>query len=162
MVDGHGTMCLRLSPIGLLMKLRIIVLDLDEGNRELVSSIARIRGHEVLAFAEPYSCPLYSHSECDCPQDQACGDLMIIDTRMLKMTGLEFIRRQRDHGCKGALHNKLVLSTTAGKEEEIRFAKELGCKIIKKPFKVKDILDWIDECEKTIDPNRTLVEFSSG
>lgn len=142
------------------MKLRIIVLDLDKANRDLVSLIARKRGHEVFPFSEPWACPLYADSECYCPEEHACGDLMIIDSRMLKMTGLEFIKRQKEHGCKGATHNKLVLSTTGKKEEELQFARELGCAIIKKPFRIDEVLDWIDECEKDIDPDRKLVDLS--
>ena len=144
------------------MKLRIIVVDMDEYNRCLVSLIAQQRGHEVLSFSEPLTCPIYSDSECSCPEGHACGDLMIIDSRMLKMTGLEFIKRQKDHGCKGATQNKLVLSTAGKRKEDLQLAKELGCEIIQKPFNIVDILSWIDECEKTIDPNRKLVDISKG
>ena len=82
--------------------------------------------------------------------------------RMPKMTSLEFIKKQKDHGCKGATQNKLVLSAAGERKEELQFAKELGCKIIQKPFRIDDLLSWIDECEKTIDPNRKLVDISKG
>ena len=141
------------------MKLRIIVLDMDKSTRDLITIIAQRKGHEVLAFSEPVVCPLYSDLECCCAQDHVCGDLMIIENRMSKMSGLNLIKKQLEGGCKGAAQNKLVLSATARRKEALSFAKELGCFIIMKPFRLEEISKWIDECEKKIDPNRRLAEL---
>ncbi len=84
---------------------------------------------------------------------------MIISNKMAKMSGLKLIKKQLEGGCKGATQNKLVLSTSVRKNREIAFAKELGCKVIMKPFKVSEISEWIDECEKKIDPNRKLADL---
>ncbi|NOR50862.1 MAG: hypothetical protein GQ530_07530 [Desulfuromonadales bacterium] len=141
------------------MKLRIIVLEMDKGIRDLVTIIAQNKGHEVIALPEPVVCPLYSDLDCCCSQDLACGDLMIISNRMAKMSGLKLIKQQLEGGCKGAAQNKLVLSTSARKSREFSFAKELGCKVLMKPFKLSEISAWIDECEKKIDPNRKLADL---
>ena len=141
------------------MKLRIIVLDMDESTRHLISIIAQKKGHEVIALSEPVVCPLYSDLECCCSQDHACGDLMIIENRMAKMSGLSLIKKQLEGGCKGASQNKLVISSSVRKDEEVSFAKELGCKILMKPFRVSEISKWIDECEKKIDPSRKLADL---
>jgi DNA-binding response OmpR family regulator len=141
------------------MKLRIIVLDMDEGMRDLVTTIAQNKGHEVLALPEPINCPLYSDLDCCCSQNLACGDLMIISNRTAKMSGLKLIKKQLEGGCKGATQNKLVLSTSVRENREFSFAKELGCKVIMKPFKISEISEWIDECEKKIDPNRKLADL---
>ena len=141
------------------MKLRIIVLDMDESIRELVTMIAQNKGHEVIASSEPIVCPLYSDLDCCCSQALACGDLMIISNRMAKMSGLKLIKKQLEGGCKGATQNKLVLSTSMRKSREFSFAKELGCKVLMKPFKISEISAWIDECEKKIDPNRELADL---
>ena len=138
------------------MKLRIIVLDMDKSTRDLISIIAQKKGHEVVALSEPVVCPLYSDLDCSCSQEHACGDLMIISNRMAKLTGLHLIKKQIEGGCKGASQNKLVLTTSANKAEEFSYAKDLGCKIMMKPFRVQEISSWIDECEKNIDPNREL------
>lgn len=142
------------------MKLRIFIFDLDKSLRDLVAIIARNKGHEVLAFPEPSACPIYSAQDCTCPQNHACGDLMIIDSRMLKMSTIDFIRKQIDSGCKGATQNKLILSTTGSNEEELQAAEEIGFRLMRKPFKVEDISDWIDECEKRINPDRELAELN--
>ncbi len=141
------------------MKLRIIVLDMDDDIRELVTLIAQKKGHEVLALPEPIVCPLYSDLDCCCSQNSACGDVMIISNRMAKMSGLKLIKKQLDGGCKGAVQNKLVLSTSTRKSREFSFANELGCKVLMKPFKVSEISSWIDECEKRIDPKRKLADL---
>lgn len=142
------------------MKLRVFVFDLDNSLRDLLTILVRGKGHEVLAFPEPSACPLYSESDCTCHQEYACGDLMIIDSRMRKMSTIDFIQKQVDHGCKGATQNKLVLSTTGSKEEELQRAVKMGFKLMKKPFILKEISDWIDECGKRIKPNRKLVELN--
>lgn len=141
------------------MKLRIIVLDMDESIRDLVTMIVQNKGHEVIALPEPTVCPLYSDLDCCCSQDLACGDLMIISNRMAKMSGLKLIKKQLEGGCKGATQNKLILSTSVRKSRELSFAKELGCKVLMKPFKISEISAWIDECEKRIDPNRKLADL---
>lgn len=144
---------------GCKMKLRIIVLDMDESIRDLVTIIAQNKGHEVIALPESVVCPLSSDLDCSCSQDLACGDLMIISNRMAKMSGLKLIRKQLEGRCKGATQNKLVLSTSVRKSRETAFAKDLGCKVIMQPFKIKEISAWIDECEKRIDPNRKLADL---
>lgn len=141
------------------MKLRIIVLDTDKDIRDLVTMIVQNKGHEVIALPELTVCPLYSDLDCCCSQDLACGDLMIISNRMAKMSGLKLIKKQIEGGCKGATQNKLVLSTAVRKSRELSFAKELGCKVLMKPFKISEISAWIDECEKRIDPNRELADL---
>jgi CheY-like chemotaxis protein len=142
------------------MKLRILVFDLDESLRQLLSIIARGNGHEVLSFPEPSACPLYTDSGCRCPRDAVCGDLVIIDNHMLKMSAMGLLRKQLENGCKVAVHNKLVLSTSGSDQEELRIAKEMGFTLLNKPFKLKEISEWIDGWEKRIDPNRKLVEIS--
>jgi DNA-binding response OmpR family regulator len=141
------------------MKLRIIVLDMDENIRDLVTMIVQNKGHEVIALPEPMVCPLYSDLDCCRSQDLACSDIMIISNRMAKMSGLKLIKKQLEGGCKGATQNKLVLSTSIRESREFSYAKELGCKVLMKPFKISEISAWIDECEKRIDPNRKLADL---
>ena len=84
---------------------------------------------------------------------------MIISNRMAKMSGLNLIKKQLEGRCKGATKNKLVLSSSVRKDREFSFAKELGCKVLMKPFKVSEVSAWIDECEMKIDPKRKLADL---
>jgi hypothetical protein len=78
---------------------------------------------------------------------------------MTKMSGLKLIKKQLENGCKGASQRKQVLSSSARKDEDFSFAKELGCKILMQPFRVSEISKWIDECEMSTDPNRKLADL---
>jgi DNA-binding response OmpR family regulator len=140
----------------LTMRLRITVLDIDESIRKLITVIAESKGHEVVARTEPDECPLYSDDEQRCTKGHACTDLLIISNKMMKMSGPKLISKQLDHGCKCSSQNKLVLSTTTRRTREFTFAEKQGFKVIMKPFRVSEISDWIDECEKRIDPKRKL------
>jgi CheY-like chemotaxis protein len=144
--------------IGSPMKLRAIVIDDNEEIRSVISSIMELWGYEVLSSPEPLVCPVYLDSECPCPYDYACMDVLITDNRMPKMTGLDFIENQTRNGCKAIVRNKAVISGNWA-EEELEHAKRLGCQIFNKPFKVEQITKWLDECEKRIDPNRELAEL---
>jgi hypothetical protein len=60
------------------------------------------------------------------------------------------IRNQAAGGCKVMMSNKLVLSTSMTKKE-LHLAEELGCRISKKPFKIEEVLLWLDECAAKMD-----------
>ena len=138
------------------MKIRVLVFDDDEHVRSLVSSILLQRGYEVHQFSEPGSCPLYLEGKCPCPESHTCGDIIITDVNMPKVTGLELIENQIRRGCKvrhfgvmsGVLSNSVV-----------KHAIELGCKIFKKPFEINKLRDWLDQCEKSLNSSRKLWDW---
>jgi CheY-like chemotaxis protein len=140
------------------MKLRAFVFEDNEGLRRMISSILGRRGYEVFSYSEPLFCPIYLDRECPCPEDFACGDIFITDNSMPNVTGLEFIENQIRHGCKAIEKNKAL---TSGKwtEAELERAKTLSCKTFQKPFRTNELLSWLDECEKRIDPNRKLSDL---
>ena len=138
------------------MRLRIIVFEDDEPIRVLLHAAISRLGHEVLVFSDPLACPLYLNDDCDCPQEHPCGDLLITDNQMPRMTGLEFIRRQVERGCKGVAANKAVLSAT-WTEAQRQEAAELGCRIVKKPFDLSALTEWIREREAVIAQIRQVV-----
>ena len=140
------------------MRLRIIIFEDDQIARELlVLAISRL-GHEVLAFADPLACPLYTLDDCSCSQQHPCGDLLISDNRMPRMTGLEFIRRQSEQGCKGVAANKVLFSGSWTEAQRLE-AQRFGCKILGKPFSLEELLAWIREREASINPNRQLADL---
>jgi CheY-like chemotaxis protein len=139
------------------MKLRAVVIDDNEQVRSVISSIMELRGYEVLSSPEPPACPVYLDSECKCPYEYECMDILITDQRTPRMTGLDFIENQARNGCKAIVKNKAVISGN-WTDEELEQAKSLGCQVFNKPFKVEEIAKWLDECEKRINPNRKLAE----
>ncbi len=140
------------------MKYRVIVIEDDASCRMLLTAILEQRGYEVLSFSDPCACPLYVDPQCECLHEHACGDFLVTDNRMPKMTGLEFVDRQENRGCKGIIHNKAVISATWN-TEELSKAESLGCKVFSKPYDLAQIEQWLDEREKEIPRDRKLVAF---
>jgi CheY-like chemotaxis protein len=81
--------------------------------------------------------------------------MMISDMDMEGMTGLELIRHQYERGCRAFTEHKAVISKvlTSGQKSE---AAALGCKTLLKPFRLKDMMEWVIKCEENIKPDRKL------
>jgi DNA-binding response OmpR family regulator len=123
---------------------KVVIIEEQEDIRLLLQIyFKRFDSYAVMAAADPSACPVYRHERCQCPKGTPCGDVLIIDNYLPKMTGLEFIRRQAARGCKGAARKKAVMSAgfTAA---DIVLAMELGCKLFPKPFRLQELAAWIE------------------
>jgi len=140
------------------MRLRIIVLEDEEEARKLLSLLLRQRGYEVVSAGEPLGCPLYNDLDSVCRHQFACGDFLLTDNHMPRMTGLQFVARQNERGCKGVVHNKAVISGT-WREDELAIAEKLGCQVFTKPYRLADIFGWLNKCGKAIPPDRQLEDL---
>ena len=134
---------------------RVIVLEDEDGSRKLLSQLLEQRGYEVISASEPLNCPLYTDLNSMCTHEFPCGDFLLTDNRMPRMTGLQFIARQGERGCKGVVHNKAVISGTWN-EQELADAEGLGCKTFSKPYRITEILHWLEERGKNLPPDRKL------
>ena len=137
------------------MRPRLIVIEDDKHCRELLSLILRQNDYDVISLAEPTACPLYSDLESECSHEDACGDFLLTDNRMPRMSGLQFIEIQQARGCKGAVHNKAVISAS-WTDDELKHAERLGCQIFSKPLDVENILKWLRERKRLIPAGRKL------
>ena len=81
-------------------KLRIILLDDNDGVRNFLSEVLTDRGYEVFSFSNPAICPLQVLPECRFGPNQTCTDIIVSDLDMPDMTGLEFIENQKKKNCK--------------------------------------------------------------
>ncbi len=142
------------------MKLRVVIFDDDENVLDAMSMLVKRLGHEALCYSDPTLCPLYSDPSCKCTREEACADILITDNKMPKMTGLEFLQQQALRGCKGIMRHKAVMSGSWS-SEEFELAKSLGCRIFYKPMNVREVMDWLKECEQTISSERKLVNLPS-
>jgi len=75
---------------------------------------------------------------------------------MPNMTGLEFIENQKRNNCK--VPNMAIMSG-GWEDPELKQAKNLNCQIFRKPLTIDEINKWLDECERSIDPNRKLSDL---
>lgn len=138
---------------------RILVFGDPEETGNLYSLFLRFKGYEVFNFPTPSTCALVSQKKCTCPRDQVCADIILVDMEMEDMTGLELIRQQSERGCHVLSWNKALLSNglTPGQEYE---AQLLGCKTMRKPFRLMDLLAWVRACVKYLPPDRKLTPFN--
>ena len=135
------------------MKIRALLFSADEVIRTLISNVLRQRQYEVYDFAKAGSCPLSLVEECPRPEGYACGDFVITQT-----AGQEFIEERINHGCK--VKNFAVMSGWWSDAEQEK-AKELGCKILEKPYVFDELNLWLDECEQLIKADRKLWDWFS-
>jgi len=134
---------------------RILVFGDHDEKGNLYSLFLRSKGYEVFHFPSPASCALIAQQKCTCPRNHVCADILIAVMEMDGMTGLELIRQQRDRGCRILPENKAAISGgfTSRQEHE---ARALGCKTLRKPFRLLDLMEWVRTCEKNIPPDRKL------
>jgi CheY-like chemotaxis protein len=139
---------------------RAIIIEDSPSCRALLEMLLEQRGYEVISLADPMAGPLFGCPQCTCPRGYVCGDFLLTDNRMPGMTGLEFVERQTNGGCRGIVANKAVFSGSWD-EEDLAKVSRLGCRVFDKPFNLNEISAWLDEREKDIPPERKLVSFGS-
>ena len=137
------------------MRYRAIILDDDPFLRRLLSEVLKSKGYKVLSAEAPQLCPIYADLLGFCTHEFACGDFLLSDNRMPRMSGLDFVTRQQQRGCKGAIHNKAIFSASWS-DEDIDAAEQLGCKVFQKPYDFAEIHAWLDARAAMIPPDRKL------
>ena len=140
------------------MKIRAFIIDDDKQMREALTIILKDRGYEVYTFTQAHLCPIYLDKHCQCPQEHACGDILLSDIDMPRMNGIDFIEHQIKNGCKGIRQNKALMSGT-WTDEQLNRARKLGCQTFQKPIRLEKLNEWLEECEKRIEPSRKLAEI---
>jgi CheY-like chemotaxis protein len=141
------------------VRIRAFVFDDNEAIRSMLWHLLDSRGYEVFTFPDPGLCPLHLAVGCRCPEDQACGDIIISDVNMPNITGLEFVENQIKKGCKV---KNVALISGAWSESDLEYTQRLGCQPFHKPFTIDEINEWLDECENKINPNRLLSDWFQG
>ena len=138
------------------MKPRVLVFD---GNEALSSSLRKIfdeRGYEVFTFSDRGVCPFVHSSNHNCITDNACSDIIISDLYMPTIEGLKLIKGRIDMGCKVKFR---ALMSTTWSYADWQCIRKLGFRIFRKPFELKEMLEWIDDCAEKIDPERKLSDL---
>ena len=127
--------------------MRIVLIEDDRYYREFLNGFLKSKGHEVFMPPDLTGCPVYDQTDGACPHEKTCGDVLLINHKMPKMTGLGFVRLQLEQCCKESVHNKALMSVNWTRNEK-ELATRLGCTIFSKPFRLNSLLDWL-ECVET-------------
>jgi CheY-like chemotaxis protein len=136
---------------GHLLQIRVFVFD---GDPEVLKFFRRMldpRSYEVFLFTRSTAC-----QRCPCNQGECCADIMFIDIAMMKNSGLDFLQSQKRKGCK---IKNIAMMSDSWKKESIEANQAMGFMTFQKPVIPEEINLWLDECEKKIDPNRTLSDY---
>jgi CheY-like chemotaxis protein len=113
---------------------------------------------EVHTFSNPGMCSQFYSSKHSCLLDNSCSDIIISDINMPVETGIEFIRSRFNNGCKIKFR---ALMSADWNETDLQQAEKIGCKVFHKPFDLKELIKWIDNCRKQIDNIRIKSGWSS-
>ncbi len=136
---------------GHLLQIRAFVFDDDP---EVLKSFRRMlgpRSYEVFLFNRPSPC-----RRCRCNDGERCADIMLSDMAMMKINGNDFLQSQKRKGCR--IKNVVVMSSH-WKEEDLESVRAMGFMTLQKPVTSGTINPWLDECEKRIDPSRTISDY---
>jgi len=138
------------------MRYRVLIFDDDQEIRKLLWTAFDNRGYEVFTFPHPGSCPLNHVDNCPCPEGGSCSDVILSDLEMPNVNGLDFIEEQVAKGCRC---NNIALMSGNITDAQINRARSLKLQIFKKPFKIKDMMRWLENVEKDIAPQRKLTDW---
>jgi len=136
-------------------KLRVNIFDDDVHNLKMLKFIMSQRDYEILTFDRPVVCPIYSGKSEKCNTVKPCADVIITDYQMPEMTGLEMLLHQAKSGCKVDIRNKIVMSADLDNKGQ-KMLEGLSCTFFSKPFKLKELLACLDDCETRIDLSKPL------
>jgi CheY-like chemotaxis protein len=126
--------------------LHILVVDDEAASRSALGTVLKLAGHEAHFAADgDEALEMFDHSGIPV-------DLVITDHMMVRLSGVEFVRRLRERGFHGEI---FVLTAYAGTlhEEEYRRLEVAG--IMEKPFDIAELRRWITcihGCRETL-PN---------
>ena len=135
-------------------KIRALLLEDNDLIRSLMSTVLESRGYEVFKFSTPAICPLQKTPACGCADNSRCADIILSDLGMPAVSGIEFIKNQKEKKCKTPY---IAMMSGNWPAEDVKTARELKCKVFNKPFNMAEIEEWLDDVEKNINLNRKLV-----
>ena len=136
-------------------KPRVLVVDDESLVLNMLGDFLKMRGYEVLSKADPPAACCLQGRSGPCTYFDPCADVILTDFKMPGLNGVELLERQRRKGCPIDSRNKAVISAYI---DEINRKKlqELRCFLLKKPFALSSLSDWLMSCEERMDLLRPL------
>jgi len=135
---------------------RVLIFEDNDILRSALQYILSERDYEVFTFSSPKGCPVYESVNHICPADYACADIIISDVNMPSKTGLEFFKERQQKGCKVKYR---VLMSGDWTDSDLKIAKQIGCHMFQKPFDLREMFKWLEDCVNEINPERKLSDM---
>jgi len=131
------------------MGLRVYIFDTDLSLHKLLAILLKTKGHQVQELAGPCNNFLIHTENTPCPSDTSCADAIIVSTSPPVHKYIQQLVHQTHNGCKIPKQNIAVL-TTSSTEGQRTAIQEMGFSVIKKPFKLSEIEEWLETCAKRL------------
>ena len=138
------------------MNPRVLIFDYNEDLSITLKNILGERGFDVFTFTDGTVCPLFHLDDHIKISDRVCSDMIISDLYLPTIDGLILIKDRIENGCKVKFR---ALMSTTWSDDDWKYAHKLGCKLFRKPFDLKEVLKWLDDCAKKIDVDRKLINL---
>ena len=138
------------------MRPRILIFEDNDILRSTLKQILKTRGYDVFTFSSPEMCQAFDSVDLTCPTDFACADVIISDVNMPAKSGLDLIKERQQKGCKIKYRALMSADWT---DSDLKSAHELGCYIFHKPFDLKEMLKWLDDCRDEL--NQESIQVGS-
>ena len=130
-------------------QLKIMVIDDDPAICKILSTMFASKGHQVHTYPDPNDTPIVKELEGRCPQESRYADAILVDYSMPNMNGLEFLKLLDQRGFGVASSNRAII--TAYATNELRHElDQLGVKYFKKPFRLREINKWLEDCSTRV------------
>ena len=115
--------------------LNILAVDDEAGTRTALNVVLKLAGHSA-KFAKDGDEALEMYEHSDIP-----FDLVITDHQMVRVSGLDLVRRLREKGYHGEI---VVLTAYTGSFEEQEYKKLEVVGVMEKPFNTADLRKWLN------------------
>ena len=134
------------------MKPHVLIFENSDILRSTLSRIISNLEYEVKAFSNPDTSP-YSYSSIHNSHfANSSPNIIISDVFLPPINEYEVLGLQKVDKLKF-----LAFMPADWNEADIYYAEKIGCKVFKKPFDLKDLLKWIENCRKQIDQKNSLL-----
>lgn len=131
--------------------MKILVFDDDENIRNLLKTALESKGHEVTALSDPTEFKFFDRQNCPCPIDKPCADVLIADIVMPKVEGIDFCKQLKSAGCRPLAKGNVAIISGYLTIHYMNELNDLGIHYLRKPFEMKEMYAWIEECQTRIE-----------
>lgn len=121
--------------------MKIVLVDDDPLVLMALGGLFKKKGHSVLTYDNPLSCPMFTESHGSCFPDGACPDIIITDYDMPDVNGTRFIEMVLGKGCQ--YRNVAVLTGIRIPDQDMRRLARYGTRFFTKPLDYAEFEAWI-------------------